>query len=437
VTATPVASGSTTQSDGGGDGKSFTTPAGPTFQSGDRLLVFVGSSSNADTIAAPGTGTWTEVDPTGDKVVTTSGGQLRAFEGAGIAASTAYAFTLSGGRRSLGWLLLRDTDSGATIVDVASSLESAAGATHAPPSVVPTASAELAVDCIMFRQFNPDTSTCSPPASGLTWTEQLDFRGADSNNNVQIAVNTATAGSSGVAVSTAPLNTDDPFEPALVMRVLIKSAAGGATNLNVGGAAATVAAANVGVSAALAAGPGAVAAAAASVTLNARPAAGSGAVAAAAANATLTPRPAPGSAAVGAAAAGVTMSARPAAAAAAAGLAAGGITLAAAAGVAGAAVGVGAGDITLTTSGATSLTVGNAMISVGAFDIRLEGGSIVAAETGSWNGLLAILNDIRQETAQQLAMPPTACPRCGEPLEAARGVLHCRFDGWTDGDVAL
>jgi hypothetical protein len=26
---------------------------------------------------------------------------------------------------------------------------------------------------------------------------------------------------------------------------------------------------------------------------------------------------------------------------------------------------------------------------------------------------------------------PVACPDCGEPLETVRGVLHCRFDGWT------
>lgn len=224
MTATVDAVLSTVQGDGGGDGKIITTPGTMT---GKRLLVFVGSSTNADTISAPGSGTWAEVDSGGDKVITTSGGQLRTFEGRSLAASTAYAFTLSGGRRTIGALVISGhDDSGASMVDVAGSLESAAGSTHAPPSVTPTTSSELVVDCLMFRQFNPDTSTGSPPSTGLTWTEHLDTRGADGNNNVQINLGSATAGSSGVAISTAPWNTDDPFEPSMVMRVVIKSAAG-------------------------------------------------------------------------------------------------------------------------------------------------------------------------------------------------------------------
>lgn len=231
MTATVDAVLTTFQADGGGDGKSVTTPAG---MSGKRVLAFVGSSSNADTITAPASGTWAEVNSGGDKVITTSGGQLRTFEGRNLSDSTAYAFTLSGGRRSLCALVIGgEDDSGSSMVDVAASLESAAAGTHAPPSVTPTASSELVVDCLMFRQFNPDTSTCTPPATGLTWTEQADFRGADGNNNVQIAVNSATAGSSGVAISTAALNTVDTFEPAMVMRVVILSAAGGGLNTTV------------------------------------------------------------------------------------------------------------------------------------------------------------------------------------------------------------
>lgn len=224
MTATVDAVLTTTQGDGGGLGKTITTPAG---MSGKRVLAFIGSSSNADTIGAPATGTWAEVDPSGDKLITTSGGQLRTFEGRNLSSSTSYSFTASGGRLSLGAVVLSgEDDSGASMVDVSASLESAAASTHAPPSVTPTASGELVVDCMMFRQFNPDTSTCSPPSTGLTWTERADFRGADGNNNIQIAINSATAGSSGVAISTAALNTDDPFEPAMVMRVVIKSAAG-------------------------------------------------------------------------------------------------------------------------------------------------------------------------------------------------------------------
>lgn len=225
MTATVDAVLSTVQGDGGGDGKTITTPTG---MSGKRLLVFVGSSTNADAISAPGSGTWAEVDSGGDKVITTSGGQLRTFEGRSLADSTAYAFTLTGGRRTVAALVIgNEDDSGASMVDVAASLESAAGSTHAPPSVTPTAAAELVVDCMMFRWFTPDTSTGSPPSTGLSWTEDFDGRGADGNNNVQMNVGHATAGSSGVAISTAAWNTDDPFEPAMVMRVVIKSAAGG------------------------------------------------------------------------------------------------------------------------------------------------------------------------------------------------------------------
>lgn len=227
MTATVDAVLSTVQGDGGGNGLTITTPATMT---GKRVLAFVGSSTNADTITAPGTGTWAEVTLT-DNVITTSGGQLRCFEGRSLSGSTAYTFSLSGGRRTIGAVVISGhDDSGATMVDVKGSLESAAGSTHAPPSVTPTASSELVVDCMMFRQFAPDTSTGSPPSTGLTWTEDLDTRGADTNNNIQMNIGHATAGSSGVAISTAPWNTNDPNEPTLVARVVIKSAAGGTTH---------------------------------------------------------------------------------------------------------------------------------------------------------------------------------------------------------------
>jgi len=30
----------------------------------------------------------------------------------------------------------------------------------------------------------------------------------------------------------------------------------------------------------------------------------------------------------------------------------------------------------------------------------------------------------------------TDCPQCGWPLELSQdGILHCKFDGWTDGPI--
>ena len=224
MTATVDAVTTSVQGDGGRDGKGFTTGTGV---SAKRVLVLVGSSSNADTITAPASGTWAQVTLP-DNVVTTSGGQYRLWEGSGLADSTAYDFTLSGGRRTCVARTISGFDAtGGSMVDVASSLESAAASTHAPPSVTPGAAGELCIDYLCFRHFAPDTSTGSPPATGLTWTEDVDVRGADSNNNVQINSAYATAGSAGAAVSSAAWNTDDPFEPALVIRVLIKSASAG------------------------------------------------------------------------------------------------------------------------------------------------------------------------------------------------------------------
>lgn len=48
----------------------------------------------------------------------------------------------------------------------------------------------------------------------------------------------------------------------------------------------------------------------------------------------------------------------------------------------------------------------------------------------SWEALKAILDEARSEGERQRVEKPVACPHCGEPLQAARGVLHCRFDGF-------
>jgi hypothetical protein len=50
-------------------------------------------------------------------------------------------------------------------------------------------------------------------------------------------------------------------------------------------------------------------------------------------------------------------------------------------------------------------------------------------ETGSWQGLLDVLNETRAVLAEERARPLTACPSDGEPLESAHGVLHCAFCG--------
>lgn len=46
--------------------------------------------------------------------------------------------------------------------------------------------------------------------------------------------------------------------------------------------------------------------------------------------------------------------------------------------------------------------------------------------------LLYILKEARRAAEEDRAQPPTACPNDGEPLERARGVLHCPFCGKTD-----
>lgn len=50
----------------------------------------------------------------------------------------------------------------------------------------------------------------------------------------------------------------------------------------------------------------------------------------------------------------------------------------------------------------------------------------------SWWQLKAIADEAKQERERFRNEPPSACPRCGEPLlNNAQGVLHCKFDGFT------
>ncbi len=50
---------------------------------------------------------------------------------------------------------------------------------------------------------------------------------------------------------------------------------------------------------------------------------------------------------------------------------------------------------------------------------------------GGWAGLLTLRITVAAEWREQQNARPVACPNDGEPLEEVRGVLHCRYDGWT------
>lgn len=213
----------TVQGDGGGNGQGFTT--GTEVDAGDWLIAAVAVSGNATVITAPGTGTWTEITLP-DNVITTSGGQIRVFKCSNPADSTTYTFSFTSSRQSLVAALIGGADS-TNAVDVASSLETAVGTSHNAPSVTPTDSGARVLDFAFHRQFSPDTTDWTPPASGLTWTELQDVQGADSNNNIRLALATAIAGTGGVAISTAPWTKTDAFEEGMVVRIVLKDAAGG------------------------------------------------------------------------------------------------------------------------------------------------------------------------------------------------------------------
>jgi len=55
----------------------------------------------------------------------------------------------------------------------------------------------------------------------------------------------------------------------------------------------------------------------------------------------------------------------------------------------------------------------------------------------AWESFLSIVREAAQTAAEERARPPSACPTDGEPLESARGVLHCPFCGHVaDGTTA-
>jgi hypothetical protein len=54
-----------------------------------------------------------------------------------------------------------------------------------------------------------------------------------------------------------------------------------------------------------------------------------------------------------------------------------------------------------------------------------------AARTGSWYGLLSILEEAAAEQVWQQQRTPMACPNDGEPLRTGPdGALYCPYDGW-------
>ena len=109
--------------------------------------------------------------------------------------------------------------------------------------------------------------------------------------------------------------------------------------------------------------------------------------------------------------------------------------------LAGAAVGVRTvqGSAVASLPGPTAVAVGVRTVSgvaVGSLGGLTATGSGSAPATssagGSWYGLLDIFREAAQIAADERSRPPVACPNDGQPLEHARGVLHCPYDGWID-----
>lgn len=79
-----------------------------------------------------------------------------------------------------------------------------------------------------------------------------------------------------------------------------------------------------------------------------------------------------------------------------------------------------------------STVTGTAVATLGALIADASGSVPVVVAGGSWYGLLGILHEAAQIAQDERSRPPEACPNDGQPLEHARGVLHCSYDGWID-----
>lgn len=207
---------SSTQSDGGGDGKAITTARTYT---GDYLIVAVTDSQSATPPTAPGG--WTEIT-----IPDTDSGtnfEVHVYRLLNPAAQTTYTWTVVGGRRTIIGALVRGADT-TTLLDEADSLETVSGTSHASPSVTTlgTNRAILAFD--VLRGF--PTSAWSQ-ASG--WLEYIEAVGGDATTNMQVSLQARTAPTAGAYSDTFTCANAEPAIVVLLAVIPAVGAGGGAT----------------------------------------------------------------------------------------------------------------------------------------------------------------------------------------------------------------
>ena len=88
--------------------------------------------------------------------------------------------------------------------------------------------------------------------------------------------------------------------------------------------------------------------------------------------------------------------------------------------------GTGAGMVTAILVG--TVTADLTGVGVGAVDLTC---TVTNPGAAGWYTLLAITQEARDLARDEAVRRPSACPHCGEPLQAGpEGQLHCRFDGY-------